>query len=331
MANVNADLDNAPSSVRDQVADHESNAVKYYLNEIVDFDTAAAFHKRPSNEVVQRELRSATLLADNTAPIGLTAAQAQKISRDPEVRHLRSVCRALTAEIRSQGYKLLRDAAGTEIGERKKRADAELNRTLTRLRDEAKERNRRRHFRKTDTAIFNQQYELNQPCHEAKLQPQVARTYQIPERKELVDLLCYSTPTKTDEEAHLRRLRYVRLMVQWQGRKESPRRGKQSAIIPEPQATNPSSTCAVEKFDPLQCPFCLSDTRLSPADRAKRKSKTNKLWEHVERIHEQELAAFDSGCRKCGLCRQRNIDFMPSSVSNFKNHTHTVHGIRLRP
>ncbi|XRM38740.1 hypothetical protein ABZX51_002137 [Aspergillus tubingensis] len=328
---INAINNSAPSSIRDQVADHESNAVKYYLNEIVDFDTAAAFHKRPSNEVVQRELRSATLLADKTAPIGLTATQAKKITTDPEVRRLRRVCRALTAEIRSQGYKRVKDAAGTEIGERKKRADAELNSTLTRLREEEKERNRRRHFRKTDTAIFNQQYELDRTSPEAKLQPHVARTYQILERKELVDLLCYSTPTKTDEEAHLRRLRYIRLMVRWQDRKESPRRGKQSVTIPKPQAANPSSACVVENFDPLQCPFCLSDTRLSPADRTKRKSKTNKLWDHVERIHEQELAAFDSGFRKCGLCRLKNIDFVPSSVSNFKNHTHTVHGIRLRP
>ncbi|KAI2868214.1 hypothetical protein CBS76997_9684 [Aspergillus niger] len=153
---INAINNSAPSSIRDQVADHESNAVKYYLNEIVDFDTAAAFHKRPSNEVVQRELRSATLLADKTASIGLTATQAKKITTDPEVRRLRRVCRALTAEIRSQGYKHVKDAAGTEIGERKKRADAELNSTLTRLREEEKERNRRRHFRKTDTAIFNQ-------------------------------------------------------------------------------------------------------------------------------------------------------------------------------
>ncbi|KAF5854957.1 hypothetical protein ETB97_010486 [Aspergillus alliaceus] len=47
--------DKAPASVRDQVADHESNAVKYYLNKVVDFDTAAAFHQQPSNEAVQRE------------------------------------------------------------------------------------------------------------------------------------------------------------------------------------------------------------------------------------------------------------------------------------
>ncbi|CAK47957.1 hypothetical protein M747DRAFT_243364 [Aspergillus niger ATCC 13496] len=264
---INAINNSAPSSIRDQVADHESNAVKYYLNEIVDFDTAAAFHKRPSNKVVQRELRSATLLADKTAPIGLTATQAKKITTDPEVRRLRRVCRALTAEIRSQGYKRVKNTAGTEI----------------------------------DTAIFNQQYELDRTSPEAKLQSHMARTYQILERKELVDLLCYSTPTKTDEEAHLRRLRYIRLMIRWQDRKESPRRGKQSVTIPKPQAANPSSACVVENFNPLQCPFCLSDTRLSPADRTKRKSKTNKLWDHVERIHEQELAAFDSGFRKCGL------------------------------
>ncbi|KAI3036519.1 hypothetical protein CBS76997_9961 [Aspergillus niger] len=156
---MNIDLDSAPSSIRDQVADHESNAVRYYLNEIIDFDTAAAFHKRPSNEVVQRELRSATLLVDKTASIGLTATQAKKITTDPE------------------GYKRVKDAAGTEIGERKKRADAELNSTLTKLREEEKERNRRRHFRKTDTAIFNQQYELDRTSSEAKLQPHMARTY----------------------------------------------------------------------------------------------------------------------------------------------------------
>jgi hypothetical protein len=42
--------DQAPASVQDQVANHELNAVKYYLNKIVDFDTAAAFHRRVLNK-----------------------------------------------------------------------------------------------------------------------------------------------------------------------------------------------------------------------------------------------------------------------------------------
>lgn len=46
--------DKALTSIRDQVADHESNAVRYYLNEIVDFDTQAAAMDRPSDEMVHK-------------------------------------------------------------------------------------------------------------------------------------------------------------------------------------------------------------------------------------------------------------------------------------
>lgn len=137
--------------------------------------------------------------------------------------------------------------------------------------------------------------------------------YQIPERGELVDLLCYTVPAKTEEEAHLCRLEYVRLMVQWQNRKESPRRGRQAVVAREssPIMKPPSTDIAPERYDPLQCPFCLSDMRLPSVDREKRKSKINKLWDHVENIHQRELAAFDSATRRCGICDLRNINFIP--------------------
>jgi hypothetical protein len=117
------DTDRAPALVRDQVADHESNAVKYYLNEMVDFDTAAAFHQRPSNETVQRELRSATLLADSTARMGLTDEQRCEINRNHEIRRLRERCRRLTAKIRQRGYRNLKEAAGTRLGEQKRQTE----------------------------------------------------------------------------------------------------------------------------------------------------------------------------------------------------------------
>jgi hypothetical protein len=66
---------------------------------MVDFDTAAAFHRRVLNEIVQREIRSATLLADNTAPLGLTDEQKRKINQNPEVWRLRRRCRRLTEQI----------------------------------------------------------------------------------------------------------------------------------------------------------------------------------------------------------------------------------------
>jgi hypothetical protein len=46
--------DKALASVLNQVADHESNAARYYLNEIVDFSTQAAAMDRPSDETVHK-------------------------------------------------------------------------------------------------------------------------------------------------------------------------------------------------------------------------------------------------------------------------------------
>lgn len=325
--------DRAPASVRDQVADHESNAVKYYLNEIVDFDTAAAFHRRVSNEIVQRELRSATLLADNTAPLGLTDEQKRKIDQNPEVRRLRSLCRRLTEEIRAQGYRRLRDAAGTELGEKKRQADKQLTRKLTELRQKAKSKNRKRHFRYKDTELFNQRDEDRPQPQERDPQPHSPHYYQIPERAELVQLLFYSPAPTTEEELYERRLRYIRLLIQWQRRQEAPRRGKQAeATISQPQPTPASPSLAVisEKYDPLQCPFCLANPGLPLGTRFKKKSKRNKLWDHVENLHRAELAAFGTGTKRCGLCGMRRINYLPSSVPEFKNHTEKVHGIRLR-
>ena len=99
-------------------------------------------------------------------------------------------------------YRAIKDAAGTEIGEQKRRPDAELSSMLTILRDKAQEQNQKRHFRHTDTAIFNQQYEESAGLERSECQSQLPHHYQIPERAELVRLLCYSAVTKTAEEAH---------------------------------------------------------------------------------------------------------------------------------
>ncbi|KAL6229872.1 hypothetical protein BDW75DRAFT_249195 [Aspergillus navahoensis] len=336
---INAINNQAPASVRDQVADHESNAIKYYLNEKVEFDTAAAFHRRASNEVVQREMRTATLLADNTAPTRLTDEQSQKISDHPRVRQLRKICQRLTSDIHQLGM-TVKDAQdkGLKIGLQKREADADLNRTLTSLREKALEKNRKRHFRDTDTKIFNRQYEDNPQNQENKQQnlPLSPDHYFILEREEAVRLLCYSPAPQTYEEAHLRRLEFIRLMIRWQRRKESPRRGKQetttvSQLEWEPTQWKPAPGIIPEKYDPLQCPFCLPDQRLSSINRQKKKSKINKLWDHVENMHKLELAAFESGTKHCGLCGMRKVHFVPPSVTHFKNHTQKVHGIRLRP
>ena len=60
--------DAAQASVRDQVMDHFSNAVQYYIDREVRCDTQAAYLGRPSNEVVQKMARLMSLNVDPTAP-----------------------------------------------------------------------------------------------------------------------------------------------------------------------------------------------------------------------------------------------------------------------
>ena len=67
--------DKAPSSVRDQTFDHQQGAVGYYLDQVVRFDIKACYLGRPSNEVVQKMARLASLTADASAPTELSAEQ----------------------------------------------------------------------------------------------------------------------------------------------------------------------------------------------------------------------------------------------------------------
>lgn len=281
-------------------------------------------------------MRTATLVADNTAPICLTDEQSRKISNNSKVRQLRKICQQLTLEIHQLGI-TVKEAQDQEldIGLQKREADANLNRTRTTLREQALEKSRKRHFRETDTEIFNRQYSLRHQEDEQQTSSSPPNHYFIPEREEAVRLLCYSSAPETDEEAHLRRLDFIRLMVRWQRRKESPRRGKQAAgAVSQPawQTTKwkPGPANTPGKYDPLQCPFCLADQSLPTCDREKKKSKTNKLWNHVEKMHKLELAAFESGTKHCGICDMRSFRFVPPSVTHFKNHTQEAHGIRLR-
>ena len=75
-----------------------------------------------------------------------------------------------------------------------------------------------------------------------------------------------------------------------------------------------------EKYKPTQCPFCISNVFKLYQERTKPLSTVNKLWDHVESVHCDELAAYASGKKACFICKARGITFTPSSVSHFKNH-----------
>ena len=106
--------------MRDQVADHESNAIKYYVNTEVQFDLAAVMIERPSNEAVQKEARLMSLPADPSAPTKAPKEQSLRIPTHPKIVRLAKKSKSLTAQIKASGYRSVNDACGTTLHKKKK-------------------------------------------------------------------------------------------------------------------------------------------------------------------------------------------------------------------
>jgi hypothetical protein len=93
---------------------------------------------------------------------------------------------------------------------------------------------------------------------------------------------------------------------------------------------SPINQIIPEKYEPKHCPFCVSNLSKPQHEREKPLSRVSKMWDHVENIHRQELAAFANGKIPCPICKARDVIFTPLSVPDFKNHTQRIHDIRLR-
>lgn len=74
--------------VRDQIFDHQSDTVRYYLDREVRFNTMAAFLGRPSNEIVQRLARLMTSIADPSAPTAINPEMSAKLAKSKSLLSL---------------------------------------------------------------------------------------------------------------------------------------------------------------------------------------------------------------------------------------------------
>lgn len=305
--------------------------MKYYLNEIVDVDTQAIVWDRESDEEVHNIARQLGLDADDTAPLYLSDEQKERIRSHPKTIRLSQESKELTRTMRQSGYRSWSDTKGTELFEEKMKVISALNCHKAYMRTKLYTKAWNRHFRNADTDEFNRQFSSNWAEAPSKDVPRETPVHQIPERNELIQLICRPMEDLRLEEQFTRQCTSIKIWVKLQDRQEKQRRGRPPPISIQPlEPEPPKKEMIPERCNPLQCPFCLGNTCLSYGARIETLSKTNKLWDHVERFHPDELAAYETGEKACTICEARDVTFFPKSVLHFKNHTQLVHGIRLR-
>jgi hypothetical protein len=196
----------------------------------------------------------------------------------------------------------------------------------------------KKYFRNADTDSFNKQFNNSSGYESPKDVPRAVPIHQIPERDQIIELI--RTPIKglTFDEQFTRQCTSIKVSTKLQDRQESQRRGKftftsKPRSVPEASKIKPEEVfpkIIPEKCDPLQCPFCLGNTALPYRDRTKKLSRVNKLWDHVENVHRDKLAAYETGKKIYTICEAKDVTFFPESVPYYKNYTQTVHVIKLR-
>jgi Protein of unknown function (DUF3435) len=290
--------------------------------------------ERPSNEAVQKEARLMSLSADCTAPTELTEEQSSRIRSHPTIIHLAQKSKALTTQIKAEGYRFVNDARGTPLYERKVNADAVLNRARTALRAKLRDKIRKKHFRNADTDEFNRQFEdvfIGELPKRAT--PSSPPVYQVEERATVVRLTCGPLVDLTADGEHTRRLTCIRTWIQLQDRQESPRRGRRalrqkhkgSDDVPIPKA---GKHIPVEG-KPKQCINCIGNESKSYAERTFEYSKLNKMWDHVEKEFLQYFAPSNDVPCPHHDCKAKG--FILPSIMAFKRHCVDYHKISLRP
>ncbi|MCJ1360230.1 MAG: hypothetical protein MMC33_010233, partial [Icmadophila ericetorum] len=225
-------VDKAPSSVRNQIFDHQSDAVRYYLDREVQFNTQAAFLGRPSDDVVQKLARLMILTVDLDAPNKLSDGLSKKLANSKRVLQLSRISKDLTKKLKEK-YQFVRLAPPNDpLLKEKKEADAVLHREKSNRRNWMIEKARKRHFRNADTATLEAQFlDSSIAASDEEIKPPATLRYDIPERSDIVRLTCEPIADLTDDEKQTRRIEDLRARVALCGRQEIRRSSQRRSFI----------------------------------------------------------------------------------------------------
>ena len=281
----------APSSVQDQTFGHQQRAVGYYLDQEVRFDTKACCLGRPFNEVVQKLARLASLIADASAPTELSAEQNAKLATHDKVIKLGQRNKILTERVHRAGYRSVKDAQGTALFQKKKKAEARLNTTKQRLRVKMITQGQERHFRTADTQAFDAQFAAARVASTSTRDIQHAKPiiYSIPERAKVVQLVCSPGEDISDREQFQRRIQAAEIRMALCNRREAQRRGRSKVTIKQEDSDDAmdDSKEGFKEFPtvcrPTQFPVCLSNESLPYHHRVYEYAKPHQMMDEVER------------------------------------------------
>ena len=331
--------------MRDQLFDHKlgSATAGYYLDQDVQVDTKACLLGRPSNQIVQKMARLASLDADANAPSNLSKEQITQLSTHPKVVRLSKKNKALSTKLRLQGYIPMSTAKGTKLYDRKVKTQNRLNSLKVRLRDAMKANARKRHFRKADTITFESQFSNHStqklPVGDKPMRP---REYDIPERAEVVQWICQPVASLTDRELLKRRIKGIEAMAAMCRRQETRRCRKSKSQVKQKEPGTPSdnskddlihrSEDTAKDLFPLvckksQCIFCLGDERKPYEQRTFNYSRPSKMMDEADK-HLRKFGLNDKVPCPHPTCKSSAV--ILSNITDFKAHTAKVHKIFLR-
>jgi len=285
--------------------------------------------------MVQKMARLASLTADPNAPTELSEEQKAEFRIHPKVLRLTNRNKALTAQLKSQGYRPISTAKGTLLYNEKMKAQARLNSYKVRLRHSMIENGRKRHFRKADTIAFNSQFSASSdqknPMND---EPAARRIYDIPERAGVVRWICQPAAGLTGQEIFAQRIRGIEALAALCRRQETRRRGRPKWSVEQEESEVSSDDLEediVDKFPmeckPKQCIFCLGDGSKPYEERIFEYCRASKMMDAVEK-HLKEFEPDDQV--PCPHPRCEAAKLVLSNVTTFKNHTANVHKIVLR-
>jgi len=274
------------------------------------------------------------LTADPSAPDRLPDDLQAEYRRHPKLIKLSDRNKALTAKLRSKGYRPISTAEGTPLYQKKIRAQARLDRFRVRLYNQMLGKARKRHFRKADTTALDVQF--CPPITATSTTTDTATKhiqYALPERAEVVHWTCNATQALKSHERFKGRIRAIEARAALCRRQET-RRYRPRLTVKQQRAdssTDELDSGVVDLFPiecrPKQCIFCLGDDRKPYLERTYEYTRANKMMNEVEK-HLRRFGPGDKVACPHPQCKAAGL-ILPG-VQDFKNHTARIHKIFCR-